>query len=684
MPVPRRWTTAIVACAGLIVALLAACPPFASASTSQLAPATSQFLGRSEQHQLLRLYAAYRHIPRTDVSEIAPGAIRVARMASTGVEWAAVGFLPSAHASLAALTGFQDGGRYGVFTRTAGGRWRAVGLGGEPLGCGTALPRSIRHLWRLAACPSARSGGLLSPMFSTGTMGALANIASAQVGVSDNPVSQSFSLDCDPYTTLVGNTSVSDASCGSTSNQPYFGSTQDRNEEWCADFTKWVWSTAGVTSGLSALTAGAASFYTWGKNHGESLPTDPGNPQVGDAVVFYPAGSAPNGSYADHVGIITSVNSDGTVNLVNGDFAGGSDISAKSNTEVNLGPWSSSVWSSGEQWIFVSPQLPVAGSGGVSAVVDQINGNLEVYRPAPGSGDLDEDYWKSGKGWSGWATVGSTAITGTPAAVYNPGSGNLEVYATRSSDGALEEYYWNATAGWKSQSLGGDFTGSPSAVYNPVSGNLEVYAKGTGDDLREDYWHSGSGWSGWKSLGGDLTGSPSAVYDPLNKNLEVYAHTSAGTLWEAYWNTASGWHTQDLGGSIAVSPDAVYDPAAGNLEVYAAKPGGAMEEYYWNSANGWKSQSLGGDISGTPSAIYDTLDKNLEVYAQDANGSLDEIYWKSGTGWSAWKSLGGSLTGNPSAVNNPGSGNLEIYAPAGDSVYNAYWNPSTGWHNQNI
>lgn len=675
MPVPRRLTTAIMACAAVIGALLAACPPVAAAST----PVTRQALGGTQQ-QLLRLYAAYRHIPVTDVARVVPGSVHVATVSRTGAEWALASFLPSAHVSLGALTGFQDGGRYGIFTRTAGGSWKIVGLGGEPLGCGTAIPAPVRRLWHLATCPPASSA---RPMFSTGTMGALASIALAQVGVGDNPVSQSFGLDCDPYTTLVGNTSVSDSQCSSTSNQPYFGSTQDRNEEWCADFNKWVWEEASVTSNRSTLTASAASFYTWGKDHNESMPTDPKNPQMGDAVVFYPAGPAPNGSYADHVGIITAVNQDGTVDLVNGDFAGGTDISVKYNTEVHLGSWSAGVWNSGEQWIFVSPGLPVSGSVGVSAVLDKVDGNLEVYRPTPAGGDLDEDYWKSGKGWSGWASPGGSAITGTPDGVYNPASGNLEVYAT-GTDGTLEEYYWNAAKGWSHQSLGGSITGSPSAVYNPVSENLEVYATGTGKNLQENYWHSGSGWSGWKSLGGDITGSPSAVYDPLNTDLEVYAHSAAGTLWEAWWGTGSGWNTQDLGGSIAGSPDAVYDQAGGNLEVYAAKSGGALEEYYWNSTAGWRSQSLGGSITGTPSAVYDTFSDNLDVYAQDTSGSLDEIYFKSGTGWSGWQSLGGSLTGSPCAVNNPGSGALEVYAPAGDSVYEAWWNPASGWHNQNL
>ena len=73
-------------------------------------------------------------------------------------------------------------------------------------------------------------------------------------------------------------------------------------------------------------------------------------------MVFYPD-TAPNGSYADHVGIVTAVNSNGTVNLANGDFLGSSNISVQGNNNVSLKSWAASIWGSGEDWTFVSPEL---------------------------------------------------------------------------------------------------------------------------------------------------------------------------------------------------------------------------------------------------------------------------------------------------------------------------------------
>jgi hypothetical protein len=85
------------------------------------------------------------------------------------------------------------------------------------------------------------------------------------------------------------------------------------------------------------------------------MPADSTSPQVGDAVVFFPPGTITATGYADHVGLVTAVNADGTVNLVNGDFMGTSNSTVQYNTNINLSTWASQVWSPGEQWVFVAP-----------------------------------------------------------------------------------------------------------------------------------------------------------------------------------------------------------------------------------------------------------------------------------------------------------------------------------------
>ncbi len=179
-------------------------------------------------------------------------------------------------------------------------------------------------------------------------------MANAQIGVSDNPVELNFnSLDCDPYTAIEAPWATV-TGCGV---DPTFN-ISDGSELWCADFAKWVWLQAGVRSHRRMLTPAAASFYTWGLKHHEWLRTDPTNARIGDAVVFYPAGTPPNGNYADHVGIIAAVNPGGSINIVNGDFLSPENISVQADDEItNLGEWAAQMWGANEQWVFVKPRF---------------------------------------------------------------------------------------------------------------------------------------------------------------------------------------------------------------------------------------------------------------------------------------------------------------------------------------
>jgi hypothetical protein len=201
-----------------------------------------------------------------------------------------------------------------------------VGLGGVPAGCGVRIPLPVRRAWHVPNCATAASPRppISHQRAAAGTVGDLVDIALAQVGVLDNPPETALppqaSEDCSPYATLVG---YSTPTCGTTtSNGSWFSDVENVNQLWCSNFAKWVWEQAGVTSDLGTLTANSANFYTWGEENGENI-TFNNTPQVGDAVLFYPAGTQePTGAplAADHVGIVTAVNSDGSLNLVNGDF----------------------------------------------------------------------------------------------------------------------------------------------------------------------------------------------------------------------------------------------------------------------------------------------------------------------------------------------------------------------------
>ncbi|HEY4019363.1 MAG TPA: CHAP domain-containing protein [Pseudonocardiaceae bacterium] len=85
-------------------------------------------------------------------------------------------------------------------------------------------------------------------------------------------------------------------------------------EYWCSDFAKWTWQKSGAN--VSGLDAGAVSFYKYGQDH-NTLHT--GSPQVGDAAVVQ---YNPAQGKAEHVGVVTAVNPDGSLQVADGDWNG--------------------------------------------------------------------------------------------------------------------------------------------------------------------------------------------------------------------------------------------------------------------------------------------------------------------------------------------------------------------------
>ena len=87
---------------------------------------------------------------------------------------------------------------------------------------------------------------------------------------------------------------------------------------WCSDFATYVWQNAGVSV---PTYPGVSSFVDWARRNGK-FSTDTSLLQVGD-VVFY----------AQHVGVVIQVQSNGTVVTADGDFGGtGSSQAAFAST----------------------------------------------------------------------------------------------------------------------------------------------------------------------------------------------------------------------------------------------------------------------------------------------------------------------------------------------------------------
>jgi hypothetical protein len=130
--------------------------------------------------------------------------------------------------------------------------------------------------------------------------GGAAGLAAANLGHSAGTCADN------PMTTSLGDPEYESSCDGNGGNAEY----------WCADFAKWAWENSGLD--VSGLTAAAGSFATYGETYDTLHTSSSYIPQVGDAIVYGWDGN----SYADHVGIVTSVNSDGSIATVNGDING--------------------------------------------------------------------------------------------------------------------------------------------------------------------------------------------------------------------------------------------------------------------------------------------------------------------------------------------------------------------------
>jgi hypothetical protein len=619
------------------------------ANTKAIAPnpkalARGLVLNAAQRQYLLQLYAADRHISRIDIAPLTPRSALAAQLLANGTDWAIIRFEPAAGAPQAAAIKFQDGAGAGVFTRTRGGSWRIAGLGGEPLGCGIRLPVPVRHLWRLTSCatPSRTAPGVIQGASSTDQ---LADLAEDQVGVSDNPAELNFSgLDCNPYTAMVTGTSTT--SCGTDGRF----NIKDASELWCADFTKWVWEQAGVTSDLSTLTAAAASFYTWGKDHGESLPEDPANPQVGDAVVFYPD-TTPNGSFADHVGIVSAVNPDGSINLVNGDFLGTKNISVQANNNIsNLQQWANSNWQANhivngqqvnEDWIFVSPQLPTANRS-VAAAVDKF-GNEYVFWENASNGGLEETSW-NGSSWSGaHGIAGMGQLGSAPAVAVGPQSSGGDAYQYvfwRGMDGNLWEAWWNGS--WNGpKDLGDGPLGSAPAVGVDGAGNEYVFweSAGTGRGLEETEWN-GSSWTAAHGIPGigPLASSPSVAVTSGGDQY-VFWTGANGDLWQGWWNGSSWNGPKDLGDGPLGSPPGAGVDGSGNQYVFWTGISGDLTEAWWNGSSWNGPKDLGdGPLASAPAVAVDSAGDQF-TWWKGTNADLWQAWWN-GSSWNGPKDLG--------------------------------------------
>ena len=621
-----------------------AAPPPAAVVTPAAATAA---VGRD----LEQAYAAAAHVPEAAIGGVRAGSLHVASV--SGTSWAIASFVPSVHAAAPVRDGFQDGAATGTFTAASGGRWRLVRTG--LYGCGLGLPAAVRQAWHLAdpaSCgasavsqraqaqralaalktkPSISNAPLASQPGAAGSAGpgasagaavanpqAIAAAALGQVGVSDTPDVTSFGgVDCDPFSSLVAGFSANDDGCGFNQG---FG-VENANEEWCSDFAKWAWQQGGVTADMNTINAGAVSYYDWGLDQGESLAPDTGSPQPGDAIVFFGPGAITPTSYADHVGIVTSVNADGTINMANGDFLGATNISVQYNTDISLTSWAAEIYGTGEQWVIVTPPsaaqqpVPRAWMTGPRTAVTGTTVHFTAGAVEAG-GTISQYYWTFGDGRStnttgaGVSHVFAENGTYTVTVTVTSGFGTIRTL-TRTVDvlGAS-----SAVASAPSDAVW--FANTPTDQYTFVP-------SGSGG-LAADEW-DGSSWlqeavPGQLAAGSGLTAL--AFPDPAANDAmtpHAYYRSASGTLAQTYLGP-SGWVTEQLAGQ----------PAPGSAIVATTTPDGPAAFYF--TAGGQLAESAQHGSSWVSSALRGPKASDLSSLALADTVAGPELFYTAAGG----------------------------------------------------
>jgi PKD repeat protein len=591
------------AAAGAGTAGSAGTPPANTAKAEEL-PASS-----ADQATLLHAYLKARGLPAGAATSVRAGSLHVA-MLKDGVEWALASFAPARRLEQPLLVRFQDGAATGIFRRAPGQPWQFVQAGVEPVGCDPAVPSPVRAAWNLAAKLSCGAGPSSSPraasrararLAATHSLAAkIASIALGQVGVSDIPTVTNFNtVDCDPYTPMVGPLYPNPDSRGCGYNAKF--GVEDENEEWCSDFAEWVWLQAGVTQEMDLINPGANSFYAWGLAQGESLPVDGTDPKVGDAVVLYPPGQITASTGASHVGIVTAVHANGTLNIVNGDFLGATNISVQYNTDVTIGPWAAQVEGQpGEQWVFVSPPAtaqPAAPAAQISGPGVAAAGTAVTFQASarqPG-GSITSDAWAFGNGE--YEPNGAATGQVVQHVFADPGRQTVSMTAT-SNLGTITVKTLTVDVVAGSSALVSTASDALYYAYTPVAQSLFVDRPSGG--LAEESW-DGASWLD-ENLPGDVAaGSPVATLQYKNSGdvLEphVFARSAAGRLIEA--TPAGGtWSAVTLPGSVApasaiaattIAPGPASEPAYPAVFSYDAA--GRLTETYL-AGGAWKTGVL--------------------------------------------------------------------------------------------
>jgi hypothetical protein len=450
--------------------------------------------------------------------------------------------------------------------------------------------------------------------------------------------------------------------------------------DWCADFVRYVWKTAGNIAHLGDLDSFAHSLRRYGLDHDTWHSAGSGYiPQPGDA--FTEKDQNGNG-LADHTGLVVSSNGNGDFTTIEGNSP---DRIARNTRNVN----------DGDLWGFSSPVLttpdnpaPVVQRVGVSGV--SFGGRFHEFFRRGDDSVIHHVYTPGGAGWDADKNIAGSIISGPVATVHN---GSMFVFA-RGSDGELK-YRFHTGDAWDAnwRTVPGGFSGTPALA---VRGQRMFVFIRTGGRVVLRYHDAGVGWNAdgvWKSLG-EPSSTVTAVSDPVtvffNDRMYVFVRGSDGRIWARYLSSGdapvwSGWAA--LAGVVEGQPVAAEH---GNRVFVFARTASNQILYHYNTvgAAGWTTnRNLHGDVRGNPAAV--SAGGTLLVYARTPAGEIayranDGQAWNDfATDPTRWRALGrhsaAVIDSSPVAFRQYDS--AVVAARGADArLYSRTLNPATGWN----
>lgn len=683
----------------LLCSGLAAGPASAAAGSGTPAVPAKAAPSSSTASQLTQAFETSQRVPGSAIGGIRSGTLRTGT--AGGHQWATAGFAPAKSATQQQSVAFQDGAASGVFEKT-GGTWHLVRSG--PDACGTGLPASLKTAWHVtapaslcgtpvssqrAAASKSRSALLKAAGSAAGQSGIgqkIAATALSQVGVQTNPPVSNFNgVDCDPYSTMDAGFSANSNGCGYDSAY----NVRNENETWCSDFAKWVWERNGITDDVNTLNAGAVSYYQWATAHGQSPQPDTGTPQVGDSVLFFGKSSFP--SFADHVGIVTAVHPDGSIDMVNGDFDGGPTVAVEYDQDItNLAAFAQQAeGDSSEEWVLVSPpsaaQAP-APTGQLTAPSTAVAGSTGAFHASgtvQGS-SVSAYYWTFGDD----RTTNASGPDVTHAFT-EPGTYTVSVTIT-SAAGTSVTLHKNVQVLAPSAAV----ASAPTDVVWYDARPVDQYTfTRSGNGLSEDAWNGGS----W--LRSSVPGTPSATGNittlsyPDDRNADsmtphAFYRDAGGSLAETR-QASSGWVSEKLpgtpvaGGSIVATNTG---SVSGDPEVFFLDGKGNLDETS-QSAGSWATRTVVAAADSpalTPSSLSLTDTTSGPVLFADGPDGTIRVASQAGGNWSERGLPAKTAAGAPlTATTTPGGAPAVFYADSG-TLKEASGQPAGKWTVANL